>query len=64
MRNSDGSPNTAHSTAKVPCILAAEGFEKSGGKKLIDGKLGDLAPSILSYLGLETPVEMNGNKIF
>ena len=64
MRNPDGSPNTAHSTAKVPCILAAEGFEKAGGKKLADGKLGDLAPSILSYLGIESPVEMNGNKIF
>jgi 2,3-bisphosphoglycerate-independent phosphoglycerate mutase len=64
MRNPDGSPNTAHSTAKVPCIMAAEGFEKVGGKKLTDGKLGDLAPSILSYLGIESPVEMNGNKIF
>jgi 2,3-bisphosphoglycerate-independent phosphoglycerate mutase len=64
MRNPDGSPNTAHSTAKVPCIMAADGFEKVGGKKLTDGKLGDLAPSILSYLGLESPVEMNGNKIF
>jgi 2,3-bisphosphoglycerate-independent phosphoglycerate mutase len=29
--------------------------------KIVDGKLGDLAPTILTLMGIEIPSEMNGN---
>lgn len=63
MINPDGSPNTAHSTNLVPCIFAADGFEYGGNKELKDGKLGDLAPTILQYLEIPVPGEMTGNSL-
>lgn len=54
MRNKDGSINTSHTTNKVPFII----LEKK--LKLIDGKLGDIAPTILTLMGLEVPKEMTG----
>jgi 2,3-bisphosphoglycerate-independent phosphoglycerate mutase len=64
MVNPDGSPNTAHSTALVPCIMVAPGFESSNHSPLNNGKLGDLAPAILKYLGLKIPPEMDGKALF
>jgi 2,3-bisphosphoglycerate-independent phosphoglycerate mutase len=64
MVNEDGSPNTAHSTALVPCIFVAAGFELTSGKSLKNGKLGDIAPTILHYLGLSVPGEMTGTPLF
>lgn len=63
MINPDGSPNTAHSTALVPCIMVAEDFQSTIHPKLKDGKLGDIAPAILHYIGLEKPAEMTGKSI-
>ncbi len=57
MVNPDGSPNTAHSTNLVPCILVDD--EYKGNIK--DGKLGDLAPTILTLMGVNIPIEMTGN---
>ncbi|MDL5047374.1 2,3-bisphosphoglycerate-independent phosphoglycerate mutase [Oscillatoria amoena NRMC-F 0135] len=57
MINDDGSPNTAHTTNLVPCILVDKTFTGS----LRDGKLGDLAPTILTLLGLPIPKEMTGH---
>lgn len=57
MINPDGSPNTAHTTNLVPCILV----DKKLKPELKDGKLGDLAPTILKLMGLEIPTEMTGN---
>ena len=53
--NEDGSPNTAHSTNMVPCFALNTGFEK-----IENGKLGDIAPTILKIMGVEIPTEMTG----
>ena len=57
MINEDGSPNTAHTTSLVPCILV----DKTAKRKIKDGKLADLAPTILKLMGITTPKEMTGN---
>ena len=57
MINEDGSPNTAHTTNLVPCILVDSLFKGS----LKNGKLGDLAPTILTLMGIPIPSEMTGN---
>ena len=56
MINPDGSPNTAHTTNLVPCIMV-DGNESLPVK---DGKLGDLAPTILTLMGIDIPAEMTG----
>jgi 2,3-bisphosphoglycerate-independent phosphoglycerate mutase len=53
--NADGSPNTAHSTNLVPCFALNTGF-----KNIENGKLGDIAPTILKIMEVETPIEMTG----
>ncbi|MCU0447814.1 MAG: 2,3-bisphosphoglycerate-independent phosphoglycerate mutase [Microscillaceae bacterium] len=57
MINPDGSPHTAHTTNLVPCILVDKDYRPS----LKDGKLGDLAPTILTLMGIDIPAEMTGN---
>ncbi len=57
MINVDGSPNTAHTTNLVPCILV----DKEYNGVLKDGKLGDLAPTILKLMGVKIPEEMTGD---
>jgi 2,3-bisphosphoglycerate-independent phosphoglycerate mutase len=56
MINEDGTPNTAHTTNLVPCLLVDDTYKG----KLSDGKLGDLAPTILKLLGISVPKEMTG----
>ena len=56
MRNDDGTPNTAHSTNLVPCIFV--GNEYKGQPK--DGKLADIAPTILALMSIPQPEEMTG----
>jgi 2,3-bisphosphoglycerate-independent phosphoglycerate mutase len=57
MINEDGTPNTAHTTNLVPCILVDDTYKG----KLKDGKLGDLAPTILTLMGVAIPPQMTGN---
>lgn len=57
MINDDGTPNTAHTTNLVPCILIDEDYTG----KLRDGKLGDLAPTILTLMGIDIPKQMTGH---
>ncbi|MDR7128638.1 2,3-bisphosphoglycerate-independent phosphoglycerate mutase [Algoriphagus sp. 4150] len=57
MINEDGTPNTAHTTNLVPCIMV----DKHDRLTITDGKLGDLAPTILKLMGVEKPEEMTGN---
>ncbi len=57
MIKEDGSPHTAHTTALVPCIL----IDKEIKEDIKDGKLGDLAPTILTLMGIDIPDEMTGD---
>lgn len=56
MRNNDGTPNTAHSLNLVPCILV----DKEYNKPINDGKLADIAPTVIDLMGLTKPEEMTG----
>lgn len=56
MMNPDGSPNTQHSTNLVPLIV----MDKDRTWNLKPGKLGDVAPSILTVMGIEVPEIMTG----
>ena len=56
MINEDGTPNTAHTTNLVPCILV----DKDYNKPIKNGKLGDLSPTILELMGIPKPAEMTG----
>ena len=55
--NEDGSPNTAHTLNPVPFFIIANDFNGT----IKPGKLGDIAPTILQYMGLSIPEEMTGN---
>jgi len=53
--NKDGSPNTAHSLNPVPCILVTDDY-----KKVDEGILADVAPTLLHIMGVERPADMTG----
>lgn len=57
MINEDGSPNTAHTTNPVPVFLC----EPKQRHVISDGKLGDIAPTILTLMGLPVPEQMTGH---
>ncbi len=56
MKNEDGSPNTQHSLNLVPLFLISNEFKGT----LKQGKLGDIAPTILHIMNLPIPAEMKG----
>jgi 2,3-bisphosphoglycerate-independent phosphoglycerate mutase len=60
MVNPDGSPNTAHTTNPVPCVLVSNELK---GIKLHEGRLGDVAPTLLDYMGIKKPEAMTGNSL-
>jgi 2,3-bisphosphoglycerate-independent phosphoglycerate mutase len=57
MVNADGTPNTAHTLNLVPFFI----IDKEWKGKVASGKLGDLAPTILTMMQLPIPKEMTGN---
>jgi 2,3-bisphosphoglycerate-independent phosphoglycerate mutase len=56
LKNPDGSPNTAHSLNPVPLFIIDNNWQG----KIKPGKLGDIAPTILTFMGLNIPPEMTG----
>jgi 2,3-bisphosphoglycerate-independent phosphoglycerate mutase len=54
--NEDGSPNTAHSLNPVPSILISDDY-----KKINEGILADVAPTLLKIMGIAIPEVMTGN---
>ncbi len=54
-----GGPHTAHTTNLVPVVM----FGGPEGVSLRDGRLSDLAPSLLELMGLEQPEEMTGQSL-
>ncbi|MES2112086.1 MAG: alkaline phosphatase family protein, partial [Bacteroidota bacterium] len=56
MINEDGTPNTAHTTNLVPCIVIDDDVTT-----VKDGKLGDIAPTVLKILGVQIPEQMGGD---
>lgn len=54
--NPDGSPNTAHSLNPVPSILVSKQY-----KTIKPGILADVAPTVLTLMGIDIPNEMTGN---
>ncbi len=57
--NEDGTPNTAHSLNPVPFIYVTD----NNSATVKDGRLADVAPSILHILGLEQPADMTGENL-
>jgi len=60
MRNSDGSPNTAHTSYRVHFIYVAR---DAANFRCEDGILADVAPTLLFLLGLRQPKEMTGHNL-
>ena len=56
----EGKPHVSHTTNPVACIALGEGTER----RKAHGKLCDVAPTILSAMGLEQPAEMTGKPLF
>lgn len=57
----DGSPFTAHTTNPVPVVLVSDRFKNAELRK--DGVLADLAPTLLTVMGLPVPAEMTGKSL-
>ena len=58
MWDSEHNPVTSHTTNPVPCIITKDNIE------LQDGILADIAPTMLSLLGLDIPDEMTGKVLY
>ncbi len=60
MVDEHGNPHTAHTTNKVPFIFISNITVPC---KIKDGKLGDVAPTVLKFMGIKKPVEMEGKEL-
>jgi 2,3-bisphosphoglycerate-independent phosphoglycerate mutase len=57
MINEDGTPNTAHTMNPVPCIYVSK---NAAGTRVKNGRLADIAPTLLALLGVAPSAEMTG----
>lgn len=57
--NADGSPNTAHTLNPVPLFI----IDNKWKGEIKDGKLADMAPTILHFMGIPQPAEMTGHML-
>ena len=57
----DGSPFTAHTTNPVPVVLVSDKYKDV--QLRTDGVLADLAPTLLTIMGLPVPEEMTGKSL-
>src|SRR5574344_268678 len=57
--NPDGTPNTAHSLNPVPFVYVTD----NNSATVKDGRLADVAPSILHIMGMEQPSDMTGENL-
>jgi 2,3-bisphosphoglycerate-independent phosphoglycerate mutase len=53
----DGTPHTAHTTSRVPFVVTAPGELRD------DGEIADIAPTVLSLLGVKEPQQMSGKDL-
>ena len=60
LRDAKGKPHVAHTTNKVPFLVMDP---QHRAFTLRDGRLGDVAPTVLSVLGIEQPAEMTGSSL-
>ncbi len=61
MINEDGTPNTAHTKNPVPCILVSKTLGDT--VRLRNGRLADVAPTLLDLLGIPQPEVMTGKSL-
>ncbi|MEL6274022.1 MAG: 2,3-bisphosphoglycerate-independent phosphoglycerate mutase [Bacteroidota bacterium] len=61
MRNEDGSPHTTHTTNPVPVIYIGPFASTIALRE--GGKLGDVAPTLLKFMGVTAPKEMTGESL-
>jgi len=60
LRTAQGKPMTAHSLNQVPVVLIGDAAR---GRRLRDGRLADVAPTLLELLGLQAPPSMTGHSL-
>lgn len=60
MKQPDGSPHTAHTTAKVPVIVISNRLLET----IKSGILADVSPTLLKLMGMDAPEEMTGSPLF
>jgi len=60
MRDAEGQPHTAHTTADVPLVLVGEPWRNA---RLRDGTLADVAPTLCGMLGIDPPPSMTGRSL-
>ena len=58
-----GGPHTSHTTNPVPVLLMGGGALVPAGARLADGRLADIAPTLLALMGLAQPAEMTGRSL-
>ena len=63
MIDSNGNTMTAHSMNEVPLILIEENCQGFNSCQIQNGKLGDIAPTILFLMGIDKPQEMTGQNL-